>query len=575
MDRDSLRTRGLRLAPVAWAAILPLLMLGPALGKGYVLSYDMVWVPDLSLRTDFLGLGTALPRAVPSDAIVAVLDELVPGMLLQKLVLYGGLVLAGLGYARMVRPAIVPRMVAVSLAIWNPFVVERLWIGHWPVLLGYAAVPWLVLAGRRIRLEHRIPISVWFLLPLGSLSASAGLVSALVVMVSALGRRPDMVAARLMAGCLAVNAPWWVAGLLHADDALGSTGAQVFGLRGEGSLPAPLSALGLGGIWNSEVVPPSQKGVLAWAALTGLLVLAALGARSWWRREPELRLVALWAVGFLLALVSWMFPDALAWVGEHVPGGGILRDGTRSLALCLPLLVTLVSEGAEVVLARATAAAPRLALAVGCVLLPLAVMTDAAWGIAGELRPTDYPASYPAARAALADAKGDLVVLPFSSYRAPEWNGGRKVLDPLGRYLEPNYVVNDELSISGRIVAGEDPRVPEVLAALRLADPEDRATALGRLGVRLVARERDAVGAGDPPYDAEVAGTRVYGDRLIEITRIDSGVEPRVASTTSTILTGLAWTALLFMLMVGIVRVARRLVLQMATREETTARVPR
>ena len=146
----------------------------------------------------------------------------------------------------------------------------------------------------------------------------------------------------------------------------------------------------------------------------------------------------------------------------------------------------------------------------GCVLLPLAVMTDAAWGIGGELRPTDYPASYPAARAALADAKGDLVVLPFTSYRAPEWNGGRKVLDPLGRYLEPNYVVSDELSISGRIVAGEDPRVPEVLEALRLADPEDRATALGRLGVRLVARERDAVGAGDPPYDAEVAGTRVY-----------------------------------------------------------------
>ena len=61
MDRDSLRTRGLRLAPVAWAAILPLLMLGPALGKGYVLSYDMVWVPDLTLRNRLPG-----PRYGPS-----------------------------------------------------------------------------------------------------------------------------------------------------------------------------------------------------------------------------------------------------------------------------------------------------------------------------------------------------------------------------------------------------------------------------------------------------------------------------------------------------------------------------
>ena len=263
---------------------------------GFVLSYDMVFVPDLALRSDFLGLGAALPRAVPSDAVIAVLDELVPGMVLQKLVLAGGLVLAGVGYARLVRPAIVPKVVAVSLAVWNPFVVERLWIGHWPVLLGYAVVPWLVLAGRRVRLEHRIPVSVWFLLPLGSLSASAGVVSALVLLVTAVGR-PDRVWATLVAGCLAVNAPWLVAGLLHADLALDTDGFDVFGLRGEGSLPAPLSALGLGGIWNGEVVPASREGVLAWVSLILVLALVAAGARAWWRRDRDLRLVALWVGG--------------------------------------------------------------------------------------------------------------------------------------------------------------------------------------------------------------------------------------------------------------------------------------
>src|SRR4029453_11632920 len=56
-----------------WAVALAVLMLGPALGPGYLLSYDMVWVPDLALRSDFLGLGSALPRAVPSDAVVAAL----------------------------------------------------------------------------------------------------------------------------------------------------------------------------------------------------------------------------------------------------------------------------------------------------------------------------------------------------------------------------------------------------------------------------------------------------------------------------------------------------------------------
>jgi hypothetical protein len=91
-----LSTRQGRL-PVLWALVLALLILWPVLGRGYVLSYDMVWVPDLALRPDFLGLGSALPRAVPSDAVVSVLDEVVPGILLQKVVLVGGLVLGGIG----------------------------------------------------------------------------------------------------------------------------------------------------------------------------------------------------------------------------------------------------------------------------------------------------------------------------------------------------------------------------------------------------------------------------------------------------------------------------------------------
>lgn len=566
-----LRDRALAALPLAWAAVLPLLLLGPALGTGYVLSYDMVWVPDLALRSDFLGLGTALPRAVPSDAVVAVLDELVPGMLLQKLALYGALLLAGLGYARLVGRSTLARLVAVSLALWNPFVVERLWIGHWPVLLGYAVVPWLLLAGRRARLERRIPISVWFLLPLGSLSASAGLVSALVLLVSASGhleRGPERslagVRARLLVGCLAVNAPWLVAGLLHSDDVLAVGGFDVFGLRGEGLLPAPLSALGLGGIWNSEVVPTSREGVLAWVALAVVLGLAAVGAGSWWRRDGDLRLVVLWVIGYLLALVTWLSTDATAWLAGHAPGGGLLRDGTRSLGLCLPLLVSLVATGAEVlaarVAARVSAVVPRAALGLALVLLPLAVMTDAAWGIGGALRPTEFPAGYAGARSALTSTSDDLVALPFSSYRAPAWNDGRKVLDPLGRYLSPNYLVNDQLSISGRTLAGEDPRVPQVQAALRLPGPDDRAAALGRLGIRFVARELDALGVGDPRYDAEVAGTRVYGDRQLEVIEITGAVDRREVQTASRLWMAIAWAGLLGTLLLGLLRLANRAV---------------
>src|SRR6478672_164998 len=174
-----------RWIPLCWVAVLTVVLLGPALAPGYVLVRDMVWVPDLALRPDTLGLGSALPRAVPSDAVVAALDELVPGMLLQKLTLVGSLVGAGAGAAALVRGGLVARLVAVSVTVWSPFVAERMAIGHWPVLLGYAAVPWLAVAGRRAA-QGRVPAWMPLVLVVGSLSASAGLVSAAVLLATGL-----------------------------------------------------------------------------------------------------------------------------------------------------------------------------------------------------------------------------------------------------------------------------------------------------------------------------------------------------------------------------------------------------
>ena len=130
-----------RLLVPAWSVGLAVLLLGPALAPGFVLSYDMVWVPHLAMRTQLLGAGSGYPRAVPSDAVVSVLDHVVPGMVLQKLVLLGALLLVGQGVLRLVGPSLTARLVAVSVAVWNPFVAERLWIGHWPILLCWAVLP--------------------------------------------------------------------------------------------------------------------------------------------------------------------------------------------------------------------------------------------------------------------------------------------------------------------------------------------------------------------------------------------------------------------------------------------------
>lgn len=476
--------------PWLWCLGLVVVLLGPALAPGYVLTYDMVWVPHLTLRPDFWGASSAVPRAVPSDALVAVLDNVLPAMVWQKAVLVGALMAAGLGARRLVldqveNPGSVLPMIALTVAVWNPFVVERLWMGHWTVLLAYGALPWIARAGLAARHRDGVGRWPWWALLLGSLSHSAGLLSAATLLVTTLAQprqwRHNLAALGVV---LAVNAPWAVAGWVHRADAVSSVGTEVFAAAGTDALPAPLAWLTLGGVWNNSVVPGSLNGVSGWLALGLVLGLAALGAGPWWRATPRstaLRLLLLWALGYTIALLTWALPDLTAALAR-VPGGGLIRDGSRMLALCLPLLVLLVAHGARVVLARVAEPALRVWVAVLLVLAPLALLPDAAWG-GSRLAAVDYPASHARARAVVDPSRGDALVLPFSSFRAPPFNGGRVVLDPMGRMLRAVTLTSDVLVVNEYEIPGGDPRVGPAERALALGSPTERAAALRALGI--------------------------------------------------------------------------------------------
>jgi hypothetical protein len=501
----------MRVAVRAWPWVLALVVLAPVLAPGYVLSYDMVFVPDLALRSDFLGLGTSLPRAVPSDAVVAVVDEVVPGMLLQKVVLVAALVLAGAGARRLVPVENgVAQLAATSLYVWNPFVAERLGIGHWPLLLAYAALPWVFDAARRARAGEpgALPrLVLW--LALAALSAAGGLMAAAVALACASGSGREGLRRTLLVGgaAAAVNAPWLVAGLLHGRDALSDPAAvEAFAARGEGFLPLPLTLLGLGGIWNTEVVPVTRDGWAGPVALGLTVVICLVGLRAWRGWLPsrdQVALVVLGGAGLLIALLGAVAPGLMEDLVSTLPGAGLFRDGARFLALLAPLQASLFGVGAGVLAGAMRDRAGNIALAGGAVLMPLALMPDLGWGLAGQLRPVNFPDEYAAARDALEQRVGQepgaVLILPFTSYRVPPWNEGRRTLDPLGRYLTPNYVAADDLYVSGRRVQGEDRRarrIGEVLAGRVPGDPD---SALRAEGIAWVALDQQALEALERP----------------------------------------------------------------------------
>src|SRR5579859_1539787 len=124
---------------------LGLLAVGPGLRRGYLLTYDMVFVPREPFAAALPGL--APPRAVPSDLVIAVASRIVPGDVFQKIVLLPIFVLGCAGVASLLdREPVLARLAGGVFYAWNPYVGERLIIGHWALLLGYAGLPWALRA---------------------------------------------------------------------------------------------------------------------------------------------------------------------------------------------------------------------------------------------------------------------------------------------------------------------------------------------------------------------------------------------------------------------------------------------
>jgi hypothetical protein len=471
--------------------VLALLALGPLLGRGYVLTYDMVFVPRLALTRGLLGLDTAVARAVPADLLVALAGRLVPADLVQKLVLAGVFVGAAAGAARLTPAASpLPRAAAAVLYAWNPFVYERLVMGHWGLLVSYAALPWVAQAALDLRAgtEGATRRLILFLAVAAAGNPAGGLIAAAVALaVTAVDTRRRSVPGRatlaarvgiVAATGLVVNVPWMVPSLLRPGGVpVRPEGVAAFAARPDGPLGTVGSLVGLGGIWNALAVPP---GVGSWPWLAGFAVVlgvAAAGlpvllrggpATGAGRPVPGRRWPPGAAVGLLLAAGAGLVlatAPALPGLGSlvelvvtGVPGGGLIRDSQKFVAPLALVEAVCFGLGVERVLPALPSRWTRPAAAL-LVAAPVLLLPALAWGGAGRLAPVRYPPAFTEARAVMAadPEAGAILVLPWHLYRPFSWNGDRLVLDPAQRWFTRRAVGNDDLELVGLTVPGEDP----------------------------------------------------------------------------------------------------------------------
>lgn len=444
-------------------------------GAGYGLAHDMVFTPHQPLSWDALGLGSAAPRAVPVDGVVALLETVVDGSWVGRAVVFGVLVLAGAGAHRLAPSWIAPaRLAAAGFAIWNPFVVERLAIGQWALLAGYAALPWLVAALRRYVADGRrvalaAPVLTW--LGLAAITPTGAVIAGVTAVVVA-GRR----AAPVWLAALLVQLPWLVPALLSpAGGTSDPAGVAAFATRTERPGGPLVSLLGLGGLWDADAVPPSRTGGLGYLTTVVVVVGLVIGAPAVAGavgRPVATRFAGVASAGLVLALLSAVpGGDALMrWLVRSVPGAGLLRDGQKWLIPFAVLAVLCVAGVVQTVGARLRRAELIALVGLVGVLLPALLLPDAIATADRALTPARYPSDF-AAVARLVDGHGAVVTLPFEAYRRFGWAPASSVADPASRWFDTTVISSDQLRVDGVLLQGEDPVAARTTAALDARRP--------------------------------------------------------------------------------------------------------
>jgi hypothetical protein len=454
----------------AYALALALAVTAPTLAPGYLLLRDAVSTPQSYLSDAALGLSEAAPRALPQDFAIAVASHLLDGGIVVKALLVAGLWLAGWGAARLaaavVSEAGVPgQFVAATLAIWNPYVAERLLQGHWSLLVGYGCLPWVALTVLRLRAGTSTwwPLAFW--LAAAGLTPTGLLLAATVAVAAAFGpghgRRPLTIAGGTLGLSVVAALPWLVASAVEQSLAPSqAAGVPAFAARAEPGLGTLFSLAGLGGIWNSEAVPASRTTVFAVVAVVVLLGIVALGLPVVVRRRAAVPLLVLaaMAVGIPAAMSTGPGQAVVEAVVRALPGLGIVRDAHKWVALAVPGYT--VAASASVVLLRRRL--PAVATAAVCCAALLAVLPDLVWGVGGKVAAVRYPPGWSAAAAVINADPRPVAVLPPDSMRLFTWAGNAPVLDPLPRWVRADVLSTGDLTIGGKPVPGEGGRARAV-----------------------------------------------------------------------------------------------------------------
>ncbi|MFA7295954.1 MAG: hypothetical protein WC211_02045 [Dehalococcoidia bacterium] len=388
------------------------------------------------------------------------------------------------------------RLFAVAMCMVNPWVYDRLYVGHVPLLAAYAAAAWAV----RAMLELATAPSLDRSLRLAVASTLVGvfdprLLYVLALACTAIGAwrltRPGGASRRtlLLAGLgvavgVAALSAYWVAPFVTTGATLGRItegDVRAFTTLGDPTLGAEFNVAALYGFWR-RVELGKDSLPLWWLVADAIIALAVAGLVRLWQ-EPSRRWMAgaIGSMGLLALFIALGVSSALTaplwrFCFDHVPGFAGLREPQKAAALLVIAYAFAGARGLDWLLeAMRGVRLPRIeALRVSLACLAVALPLIAGWrtfgGAWGALTPMRYPDSWYQAASLLRelnDRDDAVLFLPWHLYTAFDFTGRSVVSNPGPMFFPGRVISGDNAEVGDLPNQSGNPRSTYIEAMLR------------------------------------------------------------------------------------------------------------
>lgn len=468
--------------PLVSFMLIALVLLMPLFAKGYVLILDMIF-------TDVIPTASHMSSDYFFWIVLQLASELLSVDVIQKAILVTFFVVAGLGMYRLYQYLSKDNSINVYAAylagisyIFNPFVYSRIMAGQYPILLGYALLPFYIRALLKLfnSSDWKQVLYIAILLALIGIVSFPTLGICVVISLPIIAyqyyrHKSDLVLLKawsvkligtiLMFSLLSSN---WLIPLLLKN---GETSEAINGFTGDdfvafstnsGDLGVIGNVLGGQGFWADAAnlyLIPQDIYWWWWIPIVMLWILVGIGFYRGWRTMKGLSIafVTMFAMAVVLAAGTSgsIFAPINEWLVANVPFFAGYREPQKFVAIVVLVYAIFGALGVEQIIqwlrGRKLANWYINTLAVSLLIIPIATAPLMLWGFGGQLKTSEYPREWYAMNTYLEETvpkDTKILALPWHLYMRFDF-AGRIIANPMDKFFAPELVISNDPEFDG------------------------------------------------------------------------------------------------------------------------------